>query len=94
VPKPYTGSLGGGGIILWQPPEETCNSAEIPVYTEVTNWIIFLTFPSPIAAKEVTIDAHGAPLPKWETNNLSNYNAYIYFHGDLTRMVVDFRVAN
>jgi hypothetical protein len=45
VPKPVVGSITLGPT-LTLPPEEVCNSAEIPVYTDTPNWIIFL--PSPM----------------------------------------------
>jgi hypothetical protein len=71
-----------------------CNTIEIPEYTDVTNWIIFLSFVDPIAAKEIKINGHGATLPKYEVSALTEHGAYIFFHGDLTRMVIDFQIVN
>jgi hypothetical protein len=78
------GALGAGATGT-----PRCNTIEIPEYADVPNWIIFLSFTDPITAKDIKLDTHGAQLPKWEVNGLSEHGAYVYFHGDLIRMVVD-----
>jgi hypothetical protein len=80
--------------VLFPAGNPRCESAEVPQFSDVANWIVFLSFPQEIAAKDVTVNAHGAALPKWEVKGISNHGAYVYFHGDLTRMVIDFEVIN
>jgi hypothetical protein len=46
-----------GGISTTTP---RCESVEVPEFTDVPNWIVFLSFPKLIAAKRLTINAHGA----------------------------------
>jgi len=75
-------------------PSMNCAYESVPQYVELQNWIIFLSFEKPIAAKEIKVNSHGAPLPKWETSSLSNNVGYIYFHGDLTRLILDIEVLN
>lgn len=101
VPKPPVGLSGGGNFSFGQPPtslsivpEEVCKSTEIPIYTDTSNWIIVFAFPTEIAAKEIKVNTFGANIPKWDVGGLSNHGGYIFFHGDLTRVILEFSVVN
>ena len=83
-----------GGITLTQPLlgqsiAPNCSYVDFPNYHEVINTILFLTFDQPISAKQIKLNPHGAQLPKWDTDTLSNKIATVYFHGEMAHMILD-----
>jgi hypothetical protein len=72
----------------------SCTNVDFPNFSDVQNGLIFLSFTKPISTKSIQLNSHGATLPKWEVHALSSNLGYIYFHGDLTRMILDIEVAN
>jgi hypothetical protein len=71
-----------------------CSYLDFPNYAEVPNWVIFLTFTRPISAKNIKLNSHGAPLPKWDTGALTESLGYLYFHGEMAHMILDVEVVN
>ena len=70
------------------PTGEHCTTIQFPEYENVITWIIILTFLKSVDVKEIKVDTHGALTPRVDITRL-NQGAYLYFHGDLTRMVMD-----
>jgi hypothetical protein len=82
------------GLITIQPLIPNCSYLDFPNYAEVPNWVIFLTFTKPISAKDIKLNPHEAPLPKWDRGALSENLGYLYFHGEMAHMILDIEVVN
>ena len=66
-------------IILGQSNLPNCSYVDFPNYHEVINTILFLTFDQPISAKHIKLNPHGAELPKYDIDPLSEKLGTIYF---------------
>lgn len=56
--------------------------------------VLFLSFETPIHFKKIVVDPYGAKLPRWDKTYMNEKFAVLWFHGEMTNMILQIRATD